>query len=151
MALKLPIPFPIFAPPLPTPYPNPNPPNHRPPAELRFSCWNNANAEKFEERRRAQKEIEDDIRRERRFNSVTRISNNHETAIVTTTTTNETFKSIGTPSSFHLLPCSFCLTFHLAETHWKSRLRSSLFSLFNLFLIYWNENNSKVKQTKLDA
>jgi hypothetical protein len=99
MALKLPIPFPIFAPPLPTPYPNPNPPNHRPPTELWFSRWNNANAEKFEERRRAQKEIEDDIRRERRFNSVTRISNNHETAIVTTTTTNETFKSIGTPSS----------------------------------------------------
>uniref|UniRef100_A0A2N9GBK9 CRM domain-containing protein n=1 Tax=Fagus sylvatica TaxID=28930 RepID=A0A2N9GBK9_FAGSY len=101
MALKLPIPFPIFAPPLPTPYPNPNPPNHRPPTELWFSRWNNANAEKFEERRRAQKEIEDDIRRERRFNSVTRISNNHETAIVTTTTTNETFKSIdGAPFEF---------------------------------------------------
>ncbi|KAM4123654.1 hypothetical protein ACB094_01G173500 [Castanea mollissima] len=89
MALSLKCPillFPILAPP---------PENHRPSTEVRFSRWNNANAEKFEDRRRAQKEIEDDIRLQRRFNSATRITNIHETA----TANNETFKSIGTPSS----------------------------------------------------
>lgn len=93
MALKCPILlFPILAPP---------PENHRPSTEVRFSRWNNANADKFEDRRRAQKEIEDDIRLQRRFNSASRITNNHEANTITTTTTNnnETFKSIGTPSS----------------------------------------------------
>ncbi|KAG6723603.1 hypothetical protein I3842_03G215900 [Carya illinoinensis] len=95
MALKWPIPCPIFTPP-PLPLnPNSNPSQHRPSTEVRFSRWNNANAQKFEERRRAQKEIEDDIRRERRFESATRIADNHETDTATTT---ETFKSVGTPS-----------------------------------------------------
>lgn len=91
MALKCPILlFPILAPP---------PENHRPSTEVRFSRWNNANADKFEDRRRAQKEIEDDIRLQRRFNSASRITNNHEATTITTTNNNETFKSIGTPSS----------------------------------------------------
>lgn len=92
LSLKCPIPlFPILAPP---------PEHHRPSTEVRLSRWNNANAEKFEDRRRAQKEIEDDIRLQRRFNSATRITNIHETATATATNNNnETFKSIGTPSS----------------------------------------------------
>ncbi|XP_059431369.1 CRS2-associated factor 1, chloroplastic [Corylus avellana] len=92
MALKLAIPFPISAPP-------PNPSHHRPPTEVRFSRWYNANAEKFEARRRAQKEIEDDIRRVRRFDSASRIANIPETATTSSLNETETFKSIGTPSS----------------------------------------------------
>ncbi|WCJ42531.1 CRS2-associated factor 1 chloroplastic [Euphorbia peplus] len=99
MALKLfPIPFPISLPP-----PNPNPtqtqpdPHRRLPSELRFSRWNNANAREFNERRRAQKEIEDDLRRTRRFNSATTISDNHDPTTQNPTTPG--FKSLGTPSS----------------------------------------------------
>ncbi|KDP33722.1 hypothetical protein JCGZ_07293 [Jatropha curcas] len=96
MALKLfPVQFPIFSPLL-----NPNPiqnPSQRPLFEVHFSRWNNANARKFNEQRRAQKEIEDDIRRQRRFDSATNIVQNYDSATKTTST--ETFKSIGTPSS----------------------------------------------------
>ncbi|POO00856.1 RNA-binding, CRM domain containing protein [Trema orientale] len=98
MALKLPIPFPIFAPILnPNPLLNPTH-HHRPPSELRFARWNNANAEKFNERRRSLQEIEDDIRRERRFDSATRIASIYDSA-TTRTSSGERFKSIGTPSS----------------------------------------------------
>ncbi|KAF3441886.1 hypothetical protein FNV43_RR15801 [Rhamnella rubrinervis] len=98
MALKWPIPFPFLAPFL-NPNPNSNPSQHRPLTEVRFSRWNNANADEFNDRRRAQKEKEDDIRRERRFDSATRISSIEDTATSSTTTSNsDTFKSIGTPS-----------------------------------------------------
>ncbi|KAJ4708500.1 CRS2-associated factor 1, chloroplastic-like [Melia azedarach] len=97
MALKLTLPFPIFSPP---PSPNPNPPNHRPPTEIRFSRWNNAHAEKFNQRQRAQQQIEDDIRRHRRFDSATKIAQTYDSDTSTTTKTNNTvFKSTGTPSS----------------------------------------------------
>ncbi|XP_044464653.1 CRS2-associated factor 1, chloroplastic-like [Mangifera indica] len=97
MAIKLPLPFPIFAPPPPSPNPNSNPSNQRPPTEVRFSRWYNANAEKFERRRRSQKEIEDDIRRHRRFESATKIAqinDNDSNAI-----NDIVYKSKGTPSS----------------------------------------------------
>ncbi|GAV86366.1 CRS1_YhbY domain-containing protein [Cephalotus follicularis] len=94
MPLKMSIPSTIFSPP-PNPNPNPNSPQHRMPTIIRFARWNNANAEKFKERRRSQQEIEDDIRRNRRFNSATQI---HDSA-TTTTETSTTFKSIGTPST----------------------------------------------------
>ncbi|XVF49130.1 hypothetical protein PTKIN_Ptkin03bG0243700 [Pterospermum kingtungense] len=93
MALKLPISFPIFAPQLP----NPNEHAHRP-TEVRFSRWNNANAERFNQRQRAQREIEDDIRRHRRFDSASKIS----TTTVSSSdgpTPPETYKSLGSPSS----------------------------------------------------
>lgn len=97
MALKLPFPFPVFAPQF-----NPNPaPSHRSsPTEIRFSRWNNANAERFEQRRRSQQEIEDQIRRERRFDSATRIANLHDSDSSTSAIGGtETFRSVGTPSS----------------------------------------------------
>lgn len=81
-------------------YPNPN--QHRQPTEVRFSRWNNANAEKFNEQRRAQQEIEDDIRRERRFDSANRLASIYDSAIdsstKTDTSTHPLFKSVGTPS-----------------------------------------------------
>ncbi len=40
-------------------------------------------------------------------------------------------------SSFHLLPRSFCLTFHLTETHWKPRPRRS-FLLCSTYLLSTN-------------
>ncbi|XP_021807160.1 CRS2-associated factor 1, chloroplastic [Prunus avium] len=96
MALNLPTSCPIFAP-LLNLNPNHNPTPNRPPTEVRFARWNNANAEEFNQRRRAQQEIEGDIRRERRFDSATRIATIYDSA-TDTTTTSETFKSIGTPS-----------------------------------------------------
>lgn len=94
MALKIPVPFPIFPPPVQSPN-NPNQTRHRPPSELRFSRWNNANAEKFNERRRTLKEIEDDLRMDRRFGSANRIAKYYDSATVSPA---ETFKSAGTPS-----------------------------------------------------
>ncbi|KAK5824626.1 CRS2-associated factor 1, chloroplastic isoform X1 [Gossypium arboreum] len=99
MALKLPISFPIFSPPSPNPYTNTNEPGHRPPTEIRFSHWNNANAEKFNQRRRAQQEIEDDIRRYRRFDSATKIATTVESSSSSTPKPTETYKSFGSPSS----------------------------------------------------
>ncbi|TYH65842.1 hypothetical protein ES332_D06G082800v1 [Gossypium tomentosum] len=99
MALKLPISFPIFSPPSPNPYTNTNEPGHRPPTEIRFSRWNNANAEKFNQRRRAQQEIEDDIRRYRRFDSATKIATTVEPSSSSTPQPTETYKSFGSPSS----------------------------------------------------
>ncbi|KAF2303971.1 hypothetical protein GH714_025746 [Hevea brasiliensis] len=99
MALKFfPIPFPIFAPLLnPNPSQNLSQHHQRPPTEVRFSRWNNANAREFNERQRAQKEIEDDLRRHRRFDSATKIVHNYDSGTASAST--ETFKSIGTPSS----------------------------------------------------
>ncbi|KAM2193745.1 hypothetical protein ACFX1R_027990 [Malus domestica] len=103
MALNLPTSCPIFAP-LLNPSPTHNAAQNRLPTEVRLARWNNANAEKFNQRRRAQQEIEDDIRRERRFESATRIATLSDSATDTTTaaanatTSSETFKSIGTPS-----------------------------------------------------
>ncbi|KAK8597703.1 hypothetical protein V6N13_095103 [Hibiscus sabdariffa] len=95
MALKFSISFPIFAP----PSPNTNDLGNRPPTEIRFSRWNNANAEKFNQRRRAQQEIEDDIRRSRRFDSASEIASTVETSSAAPTQPAETYKSIGSPSS----------------------------------------------------
>lgn len=102
MALKFTIQFPIFAPPN-----NPTPPPNWPPTEIRFSRWNNANAEPFNLKKRTQQQIEDDIRRHRRFDSAGNIATIYEnatsatttTASPTTTTTSDTFKSTGTPSA----------------------------------------------------
>ncbi|XP_009796721.1 CRS2-associated factor 1, chloroplastic [Nicotiana tabacum] len=84
--------FPIFSPPAP-------PHNHRPATEVRFSRWNNANAEKFIRHERTQKEIEDEIRFHKRFDSALNIANNYNPAPPTPITEKKTFKSIGTPSS----------------------------------------------------
>ncbi|CAK9155144.1 unnamed protein product [Ilex paraguariensis] len=95
MALKTIIQFPVFAP--------PNPPHnnrhYRPATEIRFSRWNNANAEKFIRHKRTQKEIEDELRFHKRFDSALNIANNYDTTTTTTTTTTDTFKSTGTPST----------------------------------------------------
>ncbi|PRQ46661.1 putative RNA-binding, CRM domain-containing protein [Rosa chinensis] len=98
MALNLPTSCPIFAPPV-NPNPAHNPLQTRPPTEVRFARWNNANAEKFNQRRRAQQEIEDDVRRERRFDSATRIATVAAADSSTSSDAEPTFKSIGTPSS----------------------------------------------------
>ncbi|KAK1549822.1 hypothetical protein Q3G72_008527 [Acer saccharum] len=92
MALKLTIPFPIFVQP-PTLNPNTNP---NPSTEVRFSRWNNAHYEKFNQRQRAQQEIEDEIRRHRRFDSATKIAQSDESV---TATNDVVFRSTGTPSS----------------------------------------------------
>ncbi|KAL3623833.1 CCR4-Not complex caf1 ribonuclease subunit Caf1 [Castilleja foliolosa] len=82
--------FPLFAPPqlFPTT-------THRPPTEIRFSRWNNANAQKFVLRERTQKQLEDQLRLERRFDSALTISHNYNPAPPHPTT----FKSTGTPSA----------------------------------------------------
>ncbi|XVE98115.1 hypothetical protein REPUB_Repub03eG0077600 [Reevesia pubescens] len=97
MALKLPNSFPIFAPTLPNLYPNSDGTVRRPPTEIRFSRWNNANADKFNQRQRAQQVIEDDIRRYRRFDSATKIATTIDSSSATPPP--ETYKSIGSPSS----------------------------------------------------
>ncbi|KAL6221859.1 hypothetical protein ACLB2K_005251 [Fragaria x ananassa] len=97
MALNLPTSCPIFAPPV-NPNPAHNPIHTRPPTEVRFARWNNANAEKFNQRRRAKQEIEDDFSRERRFDSATRIAT-VSVADSSTSDAETAFKSIGTPSS----------------------------------------------------
>lgn len=94
MALKLAIRFPFFAPSLD---PNSNSTQHRPSTEVHFSRWNNANAERFNQRRRTLQEIEDDIRRERRFESANKIANMDDPSTPTSSAV-ETFRSTGTPS-----------------------------------------------------
>ncbi|KAI5675138.1 hypothetical protein M9H77_06088 [Catharanthus roseus] len=89
MALKSPIQFPILAPTKP-----PSQFHRRPATEIRFSRWNNANAEKFNRERRTQKEIEDQLRFQKRFDSALNIANNYYPAPPM-----PTFKSTGTPSS----------------------------------------------------
>ncbi|RDX72519.1 CRS2-associated factor 1, chloroplastic, partial [Mucuna pruriens] len=88
--LKVAIRLPIFSPRL-----DPNPTREHPSTELRFSRWNNANAEKFNRRRRSIQEIEDEICRTRRFTAADNITNtaSADSAAV------ETFKSFGTPSA----------------------------------------------------
>nr|XP_004239268.1 CRS2-associated factor 1, chloroplastic [Solanum lycopersicum] len=83
--------FPIFSPPAP-------PHSHRPATEIRFSRWNNANAEKFIRHERTQKEIEDEIRFHKRFDSVLSIANNYNPA-PPSPVAEKTFKSTGTPST----------------------------------------------------
>ncbi|XP_057968268.1 CRS2-associated factor 1, chloroplastic [Malania oleifera] len=115
MALKITItiPFPLFLPLKPTNFPH----RRRPPTEIRLSRWNNANAQKFIQRERAQKEIEDEIRLHKRFDSALKIANipddaspsasdapaspsaSDAAAAAATTTHPPQFKSIGTPSS----------------------------------------------------
>ncbi|KAI0492569.1 hypothetical protein KFK09_026842 [Dendrobium nobile] len=97
MALKSTTPFPLF------------PPNisilhrrHAALTEIRFSRWNNANAEPFLRRQRQQKQIEDDIRRHRRFQSATKIADPSESDKTTTSFSSSPppeYKSLGTPSS----------------------------------------------------
>ncbi|XXG59035.1 hypothetical protein AAC387_Pa04g1187 [Persea americana] len=84
----------IFSPKSPSPSPS------RPTTEIRFSRWNNANAEKFEVTKRTQKEIEDEIRRERRYQSVANIADKFDSSTVSSEKpTTPDFKSLGTPSS----------------------------------------------------
>ncbi|XP_047337870.1 CRS2-associated factor 1, chloroplastic [Impatiens glandulifera] len=92
MALKTLIQFPVFAP--------PKPPDHhqRLVTEIRFSRWNNANAQKFVRHERKQKDIEDELRFVKRFDSADRIANNYENSTATNGGTG-TFRSRGTPSS----------------------------------------------------
>ncbi|ESQ50369.1 hypothetical protein EUTSA_v10001924mg [Eutrema salsugineum] len=92
MSLKLNTPFPIFAPSL---FPNPNP---RGPGEIRFSRWGNANAERFEQRRRSQEELEAEIRRDRRFDAATSIVHTHDSAAAASEPKTSPFRSRGTPS-----------------------------------------------------
>ncbi|KAL7189454.1 hypothetical protein ACSBR1_039158 [Camellia fascicularis] len=94
MALKTLIQFPIFAP------PNPTHRHHRPATEVWFSRWNNANAQKFIRQDRTQQDIEDELRRLKRFNSADKIITTTTTTTITTTTaTTDTFRSTGTPST----------------------------------------------------
>lgn len=90
--LKVAIQLPIFSPPV-----NPNPTRERSSTELRFSRWNNANAEKFNRRRRTIQEIEDEICRTRRFTAADNITNTAFAA--DSAAAAETFKSLGTPSA----------------------------------------------------
>lgn len=90
--LKVAIQLPIFS-----PLVNHNLTRERSSTELRFSRWNNANAERFNQHRRTLHEIEDEICRTRRNNAADNIINTATTAAVSATS--ETFKSIGTPSS----------------------------------------------------
>ncbi|XP_057447190.1 CRS2-associated factor 1, chloroplastic-like [Lotus japonicus] len=87
--VKVPFPFPIT---------DPNPTRQRPSTEVHFSRWNNALAVKLQERRRPIQEIEDEIRRTRRFDSAENIANT-ATESSTTTSTSASFKSVGTPST----------------------------------------------------
>lgn len=96
MALKIPaIPtsFPIFSPATTT--------AHRPSSttELRFSRWNNANAEPFNRRRRSQEQIERDIRLHRRYQSITNLTEPNPNSDSAAASTAVDFKSNGTPSS----------------------------------------------------
>ncbi|QCD86915.1 RNA-binding [Vigna unguiculata] len=90
--LKVAIQLPIFS-----PLVNHTPTRERSSTELRFSRWNNANAEKFNQRRRTLHEIEDEICRTRRNIAADNIINTATTAAVSATS--ETFKSLGTPSA----------------------------------------------------
>ncbi|KAI3495834.1 hypothetical protein L1887_38180 [Cichorium endivia] len=87
LTVKTIIQFPSFA--LP-----PSKHNHRPATEIRFSRWNNANAQKFIRHERTQKETEDELRFHKRFESAGRIAN-----LQPTNTTPPPFKSTGTPSA----------------------------------------------------
>nr|GMD01846.1 CRS2-associated factor 1, chloroplastic [Ipomoea batatas] len=94
MVAKTLISFPIFAPPLPSPHPH-----HRRPdtTAVGFSRWNNANAEKFNRQERTQKEIEDEIRFQKRHNAAFNIISTYNPA--PPSPVSEAFKSIGTPSA----------------------------------------------------
>ncbi|CAN6868938.1 unnamed protein product [Brassica oleracea] len=91
-SLKLNTPCPIFAPSL---FPSPNP---RGRSEIRFSRWGNANAERFEQRRRTQGELEAEIRRDRRFDAATSIVHTQDSAAASSEPKTSTFRSRGTPS-----------------------------------------------------
>ncbi|KAL4563900.1 hypothetical protein LXL04_027948 [Taraxacum kok-saghyz] len=88
LTVKTIIQFPIFAP------PPSNHHNNRTTTVIRFSRWNNANAQKFIRHERTQKETEDQLRFHKRFESAGRIAN-----LQPTTTTPPPFKSTGTPSA----------------------------------------------------
>ncbi|XP_010917763.1 CRS2-associated factor 1, chloroplastic [Elaeis guineensis] len=100
MALKFTVPLPLFP-------PNSAAPSRRPgpSTEVRFSRWNNANAEPFLRRRRAQQEIEDDLRRLRRYRSALKIAEDAATTDASSSSTADPppspagFRSHGTPSS----------------------------------------------------
>ncbi|XP_008801506.2 CRS2-associated factor 1, chloroplastic [Phoenix dactylifera] len=101
MALKFAAPLPLFP-------PNPAVPSRRPApsTEVRFSRWNNANAEPFLRRRRAQQEIEDDLRRLRRYRSALKIAEDATAADPSSSAAADAlppspvgFRSHGTPSS----------------------------------------------------
>lgn len=74
--------------------PAPPSPTRRPPTELRFSRWNNVPARRL----RPQKEIEDDIRRERRFRSAIAIADDADGDRLPSPPPSSP-KSAGTPSS----------------------------------------------------
>ncbi|KAI3949845.1 hypothetical protein MKW92_003309 [Papaver armeniacum] len=92
MALKLSAPpFPVFSPKSP-----PSSSSSRKFTEIRFSRWNKANAEKFNRQEREQQQIEDDIRRVKRYESASKIIN--ATTTTEADTENNNFRSTGTPS-----------------------------------------------------
>ncbi|XP_078428192.1 RNA-binding CRS1 / YhbY (CRM) domain-containing protein [Wolffia australiana] len=91
MAGKIAGPIPVFAPSFFAPS------SSRSATEVRFSRWNNANAEPFIRRQREQKEIEDEIRRLRRFEIANLIS--EESKVAESAIPTPEFKSRGTPSS----------------------------------------------------
>ncbi|KAG1346702.1 putative CRS2-associated factor 1, chloroplastic [Cocos nucifera] len=100
MALKFAVPLSLFP-------PNSAAPSRRPApsTEVRFSRWNNANAEPFLCRRRAQQEIEDDLRRLRRYRSALKIAEDAATTDPSSSAAADPppspagFRSHGTPSS----------------------------------------------------
>ncbi|KAK8923970.1 hypothetical protein KSP39_PZI019063 [Platanthera zijinensis] len=97
MALKSAAPFPLFPPNLSFPRRR----SSTTPTEIRFSRWNNANAEPFQRRLRQQKEIDDDIRRHRRFDSATKIADVSDDEVQPSFSrpSPPDYKSPGTPSS----------------------------------------------------
>ncbi|CAH2051181.1 unnamed protein product [Thlaspi arvense] len=68
------------------------------PSEVRFSRWGNANAERFEQRRRSQEELEAEIRRDRRFDGATKIVHTHDSVAAASEPKTSPFRSRGTPS-----------------------------------------------------
>lgn len=72
-----------------------SPKHHRRSTEIRFSRWNNANAQRFVAPKRTQQEIEDQIRFNRRFDSANRITADVDSAADSP----PHFRSVGTPSS----------------------------------------------------
>lgn len=85
MALKTLVQFPLFA----------RPEQQRPWSEVRLSRWNNANAEEFMRRERTQKEIEDELRFDKRFHSANKIADGSSNC----NSSSDRFRSTGTPST----------------------------------------------------
>ncbi|XP_071729474.1 CRS2-associated factor 1, chloroplastic [Rutidosis leptorrhynchoides] len=92
LTLKTTIQFPILSPPPPSHHNHRH--HHRLATVIRFSRWNNANAQKFTRHELTQQQIEDQLRFQKRFESASRIAD-----LQPTTSTPPAYKSTGTPSS----------------------------------------------------